>query len=718
MKHKVKKPNVVGGGVAVPLGNNYYYMRGRKHSQGGIDIGKNPRTGLEVEDGEVMHVGDKTVKVYSSVPFLRGISPAQRVMAGENPNKVFGQQEKYKERNGLNDDGSEKKVSGEDNETVAANSKMRTGGKIKIRKSELGSETDVRNLLQKISVQRDAVSSQPVVVPPVRVRQTPVVNNSTTDAFTKDVAKQQVVQQKEKNRIIEEQTKRLNEMFPDYAEAKRLADERRNQAIENLSKYDIPYNRKNEIYLSTGRLNTGRITTDVLDRLYEASLATGIPIEQALGLASRESTFGIARDFKKNGKISGTDLLSNWQQLGLYGNVDYNKFNGIVDKYLNRNIVSDKELEYVKKYINRVRNEEFVLPDEDPIVNALKYYAKGGYNPGESGYNERVISDGREALRDPAILRWYNNKTKKGYGGQYNMKYRKKAALGRNNSLNDDTTDNMEYSGGTLNESAVSANNDLTSLTDRLNSKKDKLKIDRDAANNTYFRNRITGSDIAGVISNSIGAIGSGLINNTMLNKLKANDRPVQRRAAKLKTRVNINPQLDELRNNLSEYERVVDNNTSSSAVALSRKQKARLAKSLNTNELYARKENAETELINKDRLNQQDVANENIQDYNKWRDSVTAFKNAVLDKKSENAVSTINALNLGVQNMLSNANQRQRDFNTALASYLRNPNAPEEYFNMFFDKNVSEDRQAIRELKEKIREAKKNARKDKRRNG
>lgn len=111
MSKQIKVPNIVRGGVAIPLKGktNYYYMKGRKHSAGGIDIGKNPRTGLEVEDGEIMQITDKDVKVFSSVPFLNGKSPAQKVMSGENPTKVFAQQEQYKDRNGINDDGSRKK---------------------------------------------------------------------------------------------------------------------------------------------------------------------------------------------------------------------------------------------------------------------------------------------------------------------------------------------------------------------------------------------------------------------------------------------------------------------------------------------------------------------------------------------------------------------------------------------------------------------------------
>ena len=107
-QNKVIKPNVVGGGVAIPLGNNFYFMRGRKHEFGGIDVGPDNKNGLEVEDGEVMQMGGKHVKVYSSLPILNGKSPAQLVMAGLNPDKVFNAQERFKDINKLNDDGSRK----------------------------------------------------------------------------------------------------------------------------------------------------------------------------------------------------------------------------------------------------------------------------------------------------------------------------------------------------------------------------------------------------------------------------------------------------------------------------------------------------------------------------------------------------------------------------------------------------------------------------------
>lgn len=106
------KPNVVDGGRATNIKGNLYYMSGRKHEAGGIDIGKNPRTGLEVEDGEVVQTSSNGLKVFSAQPILNGNSPAKLVMGGANPAKVFNAQERFKEINGINDDGTKKKRMG------------------------------------------------------------------------------------------------------------------------------------------------------------------------------------------------------------------------------------------------------------------------------------------------------------------------------------------------------------------------------------------------------------------------------------------------------------------------------------------------------------------------------------------------------------------------------------------------------------------------------
>lgn len=119
-----KIPNVVAGGIAQPLGNNFFYMNGRKHSQGGIDIGPSDKTGIEVEDGEVVETNGNELKVYSAQPIINGVSPAKLIMGGANPNKVFKAQEDFKDRNGINDDGTKAKFGKEKHIAKSDNTKV------------------------------------------------------------------------------------------------------------------------------------------------------------------------------------------------------------------------------------------------------------------------------------------------------------------------------------------------------------------------------------------------------------------------------------------------------------------------------------------------------------------------------------------------------------------------------------------------------------------
>lgn len=119
-----KIPNVVAGGIAQPLGNNFFYMNGRKHSQGGIDIGPSDKTGIEVEDGEVVETNGNELKVYSAQPIINGVSPAKLVMGGANPNKVFKAQEDFKDRNRINDDGTKAKYGKEKHVAKSDNTRV------------------------------------------------------------------------------------------------------------------------------------------------------------------------------------------------------------------------------------------------------------------------------------------------------------------------------------------------------------------------------------------------------------------------------------------------------------------------------------------------------------------------------------------------------------------------------------------------------------------
>ena len=93
-------PIIQEGGDAIKLKPNTFLLRGRKHRNGGIVIGKG-RNSIEAEGGEVVKVDKNTMKILSTVPMANGESPAARVVKGENPDKVFQSQETFKNINNL-----------------------------------------------------------------------------------------------------------------------------------------------------------------------------------------------------------------------------------------------------------------------------------------------------------------------------------------------------------------------------------------------------------------------------------------------------------------------------------------------------------------------------------------------------------------------------------------------------------------------------------------
>ena len=185
-----------------------------------------------------------------------------------------------------------------------------------------------------------------------------------------------------------------------------------------------------------------------------------------------------------------------------------------------------------------------------------------------------------------------------------------------------------------------------------------------------------TKSDIVGIGSNVISGV-SGYLNNLhMLNSLKEPAAPVLNQAAKLKTTVNINPQLDTVDRGVQSAVRDSNENTASSNVAASRNMAAALYGVASKNQLYGNKENAETELINKDKLNQQEVARANAEAYNNYTNNVINFRNTVADKRAENFNGLLNTLNSGVQDAITKREQRTNFRNSVKASLVSNPDS------------------------------------------
>lgn len=534
MSNKRLRPNIVRGGVAIPIPNkkNYYYMKGRKHEQGGIDIGKNPRTGLEVEDGEVMHISPTEVKVFSSVPFLNGESPAEKVMKGNNPNKVFNAQERYKDVNNINDDGTKNNRN--------RKNKSRYGTK----KNDFEKIREIQSLANNVSTLENPIIS------------------------------------------------------PDYT----------------------PYYDTTEVgKLINHSENPDSIGFDKVTRRWYAPKGKGFDKDN-FGMGVDRYTGGNINDkIKKDSK--GREYITEEDERDL-------RFKRI--KSANQS--AKRRIDFIRKYYN---DEGDVTETKEALVTNLIY------NRG-SGKTARVYFNTEDKKYVPmqrAILRGTDDEVRK----EINKIYREAGLANRDSLVND--------------------------FYKRRNKKRIGGLIWKKRGYNSLI------SDGIGIASNIVGSIIGYNANKKALKKMKYNKAPVNLIPSKLKTSININPQLDTIRDQQQAYERQIDANTASSRVALGRKQLGRLNTIKLLNNIYANKENTETELINKDRLNQQAVANQNITNYNTWKEKKNAFENAIIEKQSENTIGLINSINAGVQNAIGNFEKRLAAENNIRAIAAANPN-------------------------------------------
>ena len=703
MSNKRLRPNIVRGGVAIPIPNkkNYYYMKGRKHEQGGIDIGKNPRTGLEVEDGEVMHISPTEVKVFSSVPFLNGESPAEKVMKGNNPNKVFNAQERYKDVNNINDDGTKNNRN--------RKNKSRYGTK----KNGFEKIKEMQSLANNVSTLENPIIS-PDYTPYYDTTEVgKLINHSENpdsigfdkvtrrwyapkgkdldednfgmgvDRYTGGNINDKIKKDSKGREYITEEDER-NLRFKRIKSANQSAKRR----IDFIRKY---YNDEgnvtetkealitNLIY-NRGSGKTARVYFNPEDEKY-------VPMQRAiLRGTDDEVREEINKIYKEAGLANRDSLVNNFYEKrnkkrmgGLSRSKDYGS--------------KSKPYPNVDKKDFAGKNRSYPIPTKADAVDALRLAGLHGRND----IKAKVYS------KYPELRKRVKN------GGVYTVTSNGKTSLRmipstgkrikfKNGGIEDiekTVTLNPEiYSLGLEDELANKINQPIVNYHTPVEEIKYDIldtkgrfnpitgvdlntKQDYDNRNNIMKKRGYNSliSDGIGIASNIIGSIIGFNANKKALDKMKYTKAPVNLIPSKLKTSININPQLDTIRDQQQAYERQIDANTASSRVALGRKQLGRLNTIKLLNNIYANKENTETELINKDRLNQQAVANQNITNYNTWKEKKNAFENAIIEKQSENTIGLINSINAGVQNAIGNFEKRLAAENNIRAIAAANPN-------------------------------------------
>lgn len=700
-----KIPNVVAGGIAQPLGNNFFYMNGRKHSQGGIDIGPSDKTGIEVEGGEVVETNGNELKVYSAQPILNGASPAQLVMGGANPNKVFKAQEDFKDRNRINDDGTKYKEGGkiyqapdEYKRQIAESGSIIIGGYPTIAGNR--NYKFIKGLTKASRIGRTATNfinlgRQKIYDLANKIDNT-WINQGIKEVYRTTIGKHgsnlpRTIDYINKNNINENK-KAMGGLSrdKDYGSKKKpYPSVAKKDFAGGHRSYPIPTKADAVDALRLAGLH-GR--SDVKAKVYNkypelrkkgnTGLIVSISGNVKNGLIHSPSSTGGLRD---KFAVGGTRINRHgrtWEydeQIGAYVPItnrtinrtsaypinksargetiigsDYTFRNGRWSKNNNVNTNNNK-----LNIDNGNRRPQYYAERRLPLFEDGAGITSGLVRAGWSHGNNKGVSINNTNIPSLSATKSSGKTPRRG---------RSKS----NQSTQSTSTKTPPTAVYNRNLPKVKASIPTT-LPVSTSTPAQGTKYS-DGKGQGKFKN-LTTADWIGLGSNVAGSLASYFASKRAINKMRGPGQPTLISANKLKTKYNINPQLDRIREDKFEAYRDIDSNTASSRVSLARKQRVRNAASQAVNELYGNKENIETNLINQDRRNQQSVRQFNAQQYNQYIDRKTAFDNGIREAKVTNINNLFSGINAGIQDMISRYENRKALNNTIGAMRASAPN-------------------------------------------
>lgn len=678
-----KIPNVVAGGIAQPLGNNFFYMNGRKHSQGGIDIGPSDKTGIEVEDGEVVETNGNELKVYSAQPILNGASPAQLVMGGANPNKVFKAQEDFKDRNRINDDGTKYKEGGkiyqapdEYKRQIAESGSIIIGGYPTIAGNR--NYKFIKGLTKASRIGRTATNfinlgRQKIYDLANKIDNT-WINQGIKEVYRTTIGKHgsnlpRTIDYINKNNINENK-KAMGGLSrdKDYGSKKKpYPSVAKKDFAGGHRSYPIPTKADAIDALRLAGLH-GR--NDVKAKVYNKypefrkkgsnGLIISISGNVKNGLLHSPSSTGGQHDKLRDRTINKTSAYPiNKSARGetIVGS-DYTFRNGRWSKnsITNNNVNTNTNKSNID---NGNRRPQYYAERRLPLFKDGAGITSGLVRAGWSHGNNRGISTNNTNI--PSL-----SETKS--SGKTPRGGRSKSSQSTQ-SIPTKTPPTAVY-----NRNLPKIEASIPTTLPVSTSTPAKGTTSSDGKGQGKFKN-LTTADWIGLGSNVAGSLASYFASKRAINKMRGPEQPTLISANKLKTKYNINPQLDRIREDKFEAYRDIDSNTASSRVSLARKQRVRNAAGQAANELYGNKENIETNLINQDRRNQQSVRQFNAQQYNQYIDRKAAFDNGIREAKVTNINNLFSGINAGIQDMISRYENRKALNNTIGAMRASAPN-------------------------------------------
>lgn len=644
-----KIPNVVAGGIAQPLGNNFFYMNGRKHSQGGIDIGPSDKTGIEVEDGEVVETNGNELKVYSAQPIINGISPAKLVMGGANPNKVFKAQEDFKDRNKINDDGTIKAMGGLSRDKDY-------GSKKKPYPSVAKKDFAGGHRSYPIPTKADAIDA-------LRLAGL----HGRSDVKAKVYNKYPELRKKGSNGLIISISGNVKNGLL-YSPSSTGG---RHDKLIDGGRRTNPDSLKADRLWSDRQINKIRYLTDLRNSTRNIVVPTGYKVTD-IHRTNEPGRYSLAVNMPNQDRINVNIPLRYLPASNIPKGEEY--IEKLIEADRKINLKSDRS-SYTRGYDGRVYYKSWITGKSGEINYGTNgFYYRSRKNALENArpqyYAERrlpLFEDGPAITSGLVRAGWSHGNNKNitvDIPNIPNLPATKSKGntprRGRNKSSQSvQSSSTKTPPTATYNRNLPTIEASIPTTLPVSTSVPVKQSSQSDGKGQGKFKN-ITTADWIGLGSNIAGGLGSYFASKRAINKMRGPGRPTLISANKLKTKYNINPQLDRIREDKFEAYRDIDSNTASSRVGLARKQRVRNAAGQAANELYGNKENIETNLINQDRRNQQSVRQFNAQQYNQYIDRKTAFDNGIREAKLTNVNNLFTGINAGIQDMISRYENRK----------------------------------------------------------
>lgn len=572
---------ITDGGNATKISNNTYLLRGGSHE----DVNETGKTGIginvggnevEAEGGEVAQKKNGALRIFSAQPILaNGMSPAQAILRGYNKDSVFSQQQAFKKRNGLKDDGSAKYGFGGDIKSI--------WNFIRSNRSPIDNIAALATAYQKLNPNSN-YNKQKGKFKGGTFRGAGAGGTWTNDYKSNkgfdnfNDAYDDAVEHNAKTFIFD--NKRYNTLKENNP-----IREINNRAVGSWRDSVVTKDRtgygKDFGPIKGGASLIPIITETYTPKRIKHKLGGGLTSKDR-GFSKRPYPSVSSKDFAGGGRSypipTKADAVDALRLAGLHGR-------------------SDVRSKVYSKYPS-LRKKSLLGSSNHP-VKIMRPKALGGmYIP----FNKRYTSI-YDALD---------------YDSDYN---------GGNVLGNGEVTVTAKR----IKPTFMKPNNDAMNLI-----KVPKEEVPYIPQRHNRSRTIFSGGDYLGLGIDTLAALSTGLVNYNTAGKYTLPDRAPIIQASKLPTTYNVNPEIEEVKRYRDRLTGQTFNNTSSSVAALNRSSAINLDALSNLSKLWATKENEENKMLTEDAKNQQTIAAQNAQNELARQSEIARIKNEAIQAKSD----------------------------------------------------------------------------------